>query len=499
MSKLTDNLMAQLYLGFANDYIYLKQQDRTADEIYRNLYFRLHSSFNANLSALCDLEPPEKQRALDALNTFMASCPQYRALPTHDKVDFFPRAIKPVQLNVINNSTHYCSSSDTIFTWMMLTSIMSNSNHAHHHHSGGCCSSSNEHREGSSNAAQVLALLLLLFLGLLSFVITLLSTYYIISQCLNSMERFLYNEGWLKATMTLGSIIAGGALGAFFGTFIASVPFIALGIAAGISNPIGIVIVGAACFSLIAAAIACGLTNWMQNKAIEKNNKDSLDPRDPHRFTITPSEKTKMLSNGIDPDKALLAIIAIRQQMGKDNVPSLLNRMFTSSGQENQKLLKLVRGIRSGALPEVTVGDMVFNLQRPQPVYQHGIPMGYPVYQLPFHGHGSNPQVQPPSQYPYTEQGIQQQFTPTYPPHYPEQPVGQTDLSSSPGQPGSQSMYPILQPVYNATVQPPAPPHEYPVMGMPAYHPANNLFQQPPSAPPIFEGQQPTLGYSPEQ
>ncbi|MDP1601929.1 MAG: hypothetical protein Q8M03_01550 [Legionella sp.] len=390
MVKLTDNLMAQLYLGFADDYMQIKKETTSAQEIYNQLYRNLCFSFDSPSSSLYNPDSAERQRALAALETFITACPEYRTLPLPHKSQVFVIQPQPLKLTVIEN-TYYCSNSDTIFTWMMLSSMMS---HSHEDGHGGVYDSDNQ-------VGKLLAALLFIVLGIFAAILALISVYYIFSQFLNSMERFLYNEGWLKAAITLASIIAGAAVGAFFATFVASVPIIALSIAAGLSNPLGMAILGIVCITLITAAISCGITNWIQNKAIEKTNTDALDPKDPYRFKITESDAKKMRANNIDPDKALLAMIAIREQMGKENVPSLLNRLFTSSGKEKQQLLQLVRAIRNGSVQDVSVGEMVFNLRQEPSSTQCVVP-SYHLYAPPLpmeyypnfavdHEHASSP------------------------------------------------------------------------------------------------------------
>lgn len=400
MAKLTDNQLAQLYLGLSKDFKELHAKGYDVNTIYNHLYSRLQYTFTDRHSAFYGFDLENQQAAFGVLNTFFSACPTYRKLPDLEKKDFFQ---KPVQIIVIQNyEHHYCSGPDPFFNWLMLSSFM-----AHSHHGGGVYGGSHHHGHGSNSNSEGLAYLVLIVLALLAAVATLIALYYLFSQFLNSMERFVYNEGWLQATITVASMLGGAAAGGLFGTFVASFPLIALAIAAGISNPIGIAIGGIVCLTIIGAAISCGLTKLIQNKIIENKNKDALDPQDPYRFALTDKEAEHLRDLNIDPIRVKCAIVAIREQMGEKRVSSLLNRLFVNS--EQQALLKLVRQLRRGDLTQVTVGEMNFDLNFPLPWYYNPTPVYQPAsqpaaYNPQFHSPSYNPSTQPTTHYhPNTE------------------------------------------------------------------------------------------------
>jgi hypothetical protein len=182
----------------------------------------------------------------------------------------------------------------------------------------------------------------------------------------------------------LGGAVAGSA----FGVFVAVMPLISLALAAGISNPIGIAIAGLISLAIVGAGLTSFLTNLLQNKVIEVTNKDAIDPKDPYRFRLTAMEETSLLDNGFDPIKIKCAIIALREKIGENPVPSLVNRLFTTNGGEKQAYLKQVRQLRAGELTQIKVGDMIFDLRQLPPSY---IP-DYSQASAPvnnFHGHFS--------------------------------------------------------------------------------------------------------------
>ncbi|VEG92333.1 hypothetical protein [Legionella spiritensis] len=362
MAKLTDNLLTQVYLGLVRDYKELSQQSPRLDfeQIYHQLYNRLYWSMQSSMNPLSGLSPEEKDKVWGVFYCFINACPQYVSLPRERQGVFFNN---PVRVVVIEERYHYCSSNDSVFTWLMLGSLMSHSHHYgyHHYHS-----SSHHHGHGVENTdGNGLLLLLLVALALLAAILAFVSLYYLISQSLNAVERFVYNEGWLQASFSMAGMLGGAAAGGLLGAFVASAPLAALAIGAGISNPVGITIVGIICLTLIGAAAGCFLTNQIVNYALKKKNQQALDPADPRRFELTGSEETDLLDKGLNPIAVRCAIVALREQMGEKGVPSLLNRVFTSRGQETQEILSQIRELRRGSLRSINVGDMTFHLELP--------------------------------------------------------------------------------------------------------------------------------------
>ena len=380
--KLTDNQLALLYLGFTRDYKDLTGRGFTPQLIYANLYSRLHYSFTDKFSSLYGMNrgdgfnTDEFEKIETVLNTFFSSTPQFREIPPEERALIFRNKVTPIPIG--NNEHYYCLHEDSYFIWQMLNSYIN--------------SSQNPKKKGSK-AVKAIVFLLLLVLGLLTAVAALIAVYYMFNQFLNSMERFVYNEGWMQASITIAAIVGGIAAASLFGTFIAAAPLMALAFVTGVGNPVGVAVFSIVCLSIVGAALACGLTNWIQNKAIESHNKDAIDPQDPHRFEVTEKEEQNMLDNGIDPIKVKCAIVELRKKIGEEETPNLINRLFTKKGGEKQGYLKLVRQLRRGELQTIIVGDMQFELLKIPPNYFFSPPVSgqqpHPNPYNPEHPNGS--------------------------------------------------------------------------------------------------------------
>lgn len=348
LNKMTDNQLAQLYLGLARDYTELSAQGLDATQIYNALYNRLYHSLHNPASSLCGLSEPEQLKAKKVLDTFFNACPAYQGLETERRIMFYqqPQLVTIYHRDDCVAHHDYCHDADGLFTWMMLSSMMPAHGHQHGHHS-----------ENNKALKYFFAILFIGFIALSA----LIAFYYMLSTFLNSVERFVYDEGWFRAGLNIAGILAGAAAGSCIGIYLAAIPLIFLGIGLGLSNPVGLAIGGAVCLAVIGAALTCAFTNW-----VYPDDKNALDPKDAYRFAVTDAEAEHMMDNGIDPIKVKCAITALRQQMGKNEVPSLLNRLFTQRGGEKQKLLQQVRQLRRGELSEIDVNGLHFDLESPE-------------------------------------------------------------------------------------------------------------------------------------
>lgn len=366
--KFSDNMLSQLYLGLAADYKVLikKEPALAAEEIYWALYFKFYGELANNNSAFHDLDYNGQGNAWAVFNAFIASTPLYKnnfaQLQQFQREETIKDKLKNRSVIYIINSDPYCRH-NVFFDWAMLNLYFS-SLHTHHHHGSWWGSHHHGHSSSDSINGEGLAFLILAALVLIAAVLACLALYYMLSQTLNSLERFVWNEGWLQACITLSSMAACTAAGAVLGTLVVASPLSALILAAGISNPVGLVIFTTVCLSLALGALGCFATNALQKHLLK--NKDAIDPMDACRFQLTDSEVDHLLEKGQDPIAVKCAIAALREQMGEEAVPSLLNRLFTTHGKEKQALLAQVRQLRRGELEEITVGDMTFNLRRPQ-------------------------------------------------------------------------------------------------------------------------------------
>ncbi|QRN04479.1 hypothetical protein GH742_11655 [Legionella sp. MW5194] len=433
----SDNMLSQLYLGLAADYKTLceKSPKLAPDQIYWTLYFKVYGELANEGSAFFGLNYEEQGKAWAVFNAFIASTPLYRnnfaQLQEFQRQENIKNKLKKKHdFILVVNPDPYCRH-DAFFDWAMLNLYFS-SLHAHHHHGGWWGSHHHGHGSSDSINGEGLAFLILLVVVLIAAVLACIALYYMLSQTLNSLERFVWNEGWLQAFITLSSMAAFTTAGALLGTMVVASPLSALILAAGISNPVGLVVFTTVCLSLALGALGCFATNKLQTYLLKNN--DAIDPMDACRFQLTDSEMNDLLVAGLDPIAIKCAITALREKMGEDSVPSLLNRWFTTRGGEKQAILAQVRQLRRGELEEIKIDDMTFNLRRPQVlmpayyydaqtqgyVYQTGnlypqlnMPSQPDTYTQHHHGYPSNMESYAESPPPYV--AIQPVYTPTAP------------------------------------------------------------------------------------
>ncbi|WP_155831615.1 hypothetical protein [Legionella oakridgensis] len=367
--KLTDRQLAELYFGLARHYddCIKRQPPMSPQDIYNELYNGVYYTLNYSDSPLRQLEIVEQQKIYTVLNTFFYACPQYRVLPAEQQIPTFFQAGSQPRVIIHHHHHHYpryySSSNDVLFTWLLLNSLTPRPyyyrpypHHGHfgpHHHAHAS--------ERKKDEGNVLALLLLIALVLLAAALAFVALYYLLSQTMDNVERFCYSEGWLQAGLNLMGMVAGGVAASLLTTALLTAPLAALALAAGIANPVGVVIFGMITLTLVGAAAGGFLTDKIQQYFIKKSNEDALDPQDPHRFALTEAEERALMEKGIDPIKVKCAIVALRAKMEDKPVPSLLNRLFSDRGQMIQDILNQVRELRSGKLKEIQVGEMHFN------------------------------------------------------------------------------------------------------------------------------------------
>ena len=187
---------------------------------------------------------------------------------------------------------------------------------------------------------------------------TFVAMYFLLRDTADSVGRFWYNEGWMQATVTLvGMAISGAVASMLAETFVAG-PLASLAIAAGVVNPIGIVVLGITCLTFIGAAAGSFITNAFQNYAIKQANADALDPSDPYRFALTPAEARRLEAKGYDPIKVKCAIVALRLEMGEQPA---LNDLYPDT--KVMRCLEKIRKLRKGECESMTVGTMEFDFK----------------------------------------------------------------------------------------------------------------------------------------
>ncbi|WP_131782337.1 hypothetical protein [Legionella gresilensis] len=362
--RFTENQLGQVYLGMYEDYDFYLKKGYAAQQIHESISAKLFYSLNDPTSSLYGLPETEKQRVWAVYYAFINSTPSFQQqYPNGTQQQQFWRNFnvsKPPVVVIDNTRRHYCAH-NSLLDWLLLDSFINSFNRPHAHYSRR-----NHHRhKEEKNNGELICYLIVLALMTFAVAASLIALYYLLKECLDSVERFIFNEGQLKAAISLASIVGGAAAGALFGTFIASMPIIMLGIAAGISNPVGLAITGIVCITIISAAISCGLTNWIQNKAIQHQNKDALDARDPDRYALSEKEEANLIKKGYDIYTVKIAIVALRKEIGEKGVPSLLNRLFTTKGGEKQECLDSIRKIKRGELGSIKVENMEFNFRKP--------------------------------------------------------------------------------------------------------------------------------------
>ncbi|KTD16727.1 hypothetical protein [Legionella jordanis] len=421
MAKLTDNQLASLYLKLANELRAQRKQNHRPEQIYSDLLNSLHYELQRQDSGLYGLEVDDQRKVYTILNTLFSSStpiqqltriPDFKFVFIHQEINHLPRYYHP-----------YYPSHDWLFTWLLLDSISHHNHPAHHHRDSGCCggsSSSNRHKHDDKNAGSAILFLLLLLLVLSLAVVTLLAAYYLLRASLDSFERLWYNEGRLQALIDVSSAIASTMVSGFLATLFASAPLTAFALAAGVANPVGVVVFSLICISLIGGALGCFLTRQITQAVVESHNKDALDPKDPYRFTLSPDAEVKILQLGLDPVKVKCALVALHEEIG-ESVPTRLHRLFAND--HKQELLEKVRELRSGNIKNtlITIGKgenaLTFDLRPfpPQPVVY--VQSQQSLYPEPSHAHAHRH----PGAYQSGEQPGYE-IPPGYGQHYPSAP-----------------------------------------------------------------------------
>lgn len=416
-TKMTDRLIKKLYFQIGEHYTDCCAQGMSLDETYYELYTTLTNSIRGSNNPYCELELSEQRKAYTVLETFLAASPLYQQKRPKNPATFFnhgediapPRATRTT---VCITREYYQNDSDLVLTWLMLDSINrpyyqipSGHGHGVHFHpatfSGGVSSAGNRPNNNSkSDTNQAFAILAVLAIAATAFLLTAFAVYYLWAQLTKSAERFLYNEGWLKASLTLLGAIAGGMAAALFTETFLSASLISLALVAGF-NPVGLVLGVAICLTLLGAAIGLLITNLIQDKWITAMNQEALDANDPYLFTLTDSEARRLsegrMINGkmvyIDPVKVKCVIIAIRARMGEPEDRTNWNRFFDNRTDLYQAGLDQIRQLRRGVnsrgepddMSEIVVGNMRFDCTMsrsrepaPAPVYIPASP-AYPA------------------------------------------------------------------------------------------------------------------------
>lgn len=227
--KLTDRQIRQLYSGLVSDYqkcLAMQDPPMTMQQIYNILYHGVYSAVNAPGHPFNALTEIEKRKVFNVLNTFFAATWQYRVqvqprVNQHYHVSppppyEFPQA----HLIIIHERQRrlYCCSDDFLFNVVLWNMILSPyPTHINH-------SSSRTHLHPSqkkSSTTEALTLIIFIVLAAVVLALALVAFYYLLSRYSQNVERLLFNEGWLQASV---SILTSAACGVGVGIVIVQPP-----------------------------------------------------------------------------------------------------------------------------------------------------------------------------------------------------------------------------------------------------------------------------------
>ncbi len=378
---LTDRQLTQLYYELARDfqmYLTLQNPPMTMQQIYNALYYGMYNSVNENGSFLRELPMSEQLKAYGVLNTFFSATWQYRDARQPIVLVYFvapePKPQPKEHLIIIQKQRYCCH--DNLFFNLWLWSALTSNNRSYYNLPQTHRHNVHQHPiDKKKSSGEVIALLILAALAAITLALSFIALYYLLSESVSNIERFLFNEGWLQASISFFSMVASGVAFGMLASAFATAPLVNLAMAAGLSNPLGLVVFGIICIAIIGAAAGCFITKEIQKHVLKKSNPQSIDPIDPHRFTITNAEAEALMDKGIDPLKVKCAIVALRASMGDKPVAPLLGTPWNSRSKEVQRCLDAIRDLRRGKgisldQPIVTVGEMHFDCRQDQYIAQ---------------------------------------------------------------------------------------------------------------------------------
>lgn len=316
---------------------------------------KVYKAFHAIFEAL----PVFHRQSIQGQNLFKSEIPPFKE-----------EEIKKEEKTIIKK---YYGKSHLV-DWMVLNAMM---HHCYHdcHYPDGERRSDNEHKHGDNNnrnktdLTEVFALLAVILLAAVAAVLACVALYYMLNEFLEGIDRFCYNEGWLKAALIMANSIVFGASSTILTVVFASTPLASLAILAGIS-PVGFIVTGAIFLGIIGSGLGAFAMNLLYSSVVLGLNQDAMDPTDPFRFRLTASEEESLIKKDIDPIVVKCAMVALRAEiaetLGSNDkaIPSFLHRKF-GAGAKVQDLLTQVRALRDGSATRVEVGALVFECKTP--------------------------------------------------------------------------------------------------------------------------------------
>jgi hypothetical protein len=199
----------------------------------------------------------------------------------------------------------------------------------------------------------------------ISIVLSLLvALFYLVEEFLNSVERFAYDEGCSKASVSIAAMFLGALCSNVLAIVVVMMPVISLFLAVNVANPLVISVLAVVSLTLIGAGLTCFLANLAYDKFITTNNSDAINSIDAHRHAITAKQEEELIKQNLNPIKVKCAIISLHEKIGEQSVPSLLVRFFTEKGQKKQHYLDQIRQLKTGQLKDILIDSMVFDLRQ---------------------------------------------------------------------------------------------------------------------------------------
>lgn len=382
--KFTDHNLMLFYGNVLNHYQDCVKRLNDITQIYHEMFIAVQYALESTHGSLCHLNFEEKDKVYKTFNAIFYALPIYQNQPEQLQRSFKPELPKfnpEAQFVTKEYNTYNCHDS-FLFDWMLLNAITHNCHHHHYPPMGGFPYHGrwpqNQHGHGSrhddkNGLAELLALLALLLLAAAAAILTCIAVYYMLNQFLEGIERFCYNEGWLRAALVMANSAVFGAGSTILTTAFAAAPLVSLAIMAGIS-PVVVVTTAAVLLGVIGAGVGAFTMNLLYGAIERKMNQDAMDPSDPLRFRLTSTEEENLIRHSIDPIMVKCAMVALRAEIAKTlnsqdkEIPSFLSRKF-GDGAKVQELLQTVRDLRAGNVSSVKVGALSFECKLIMPYY----------------------------------------------------------------------------------------------------------------------------------
>ncbi|MDF1757886.1 MAG: hypothetical protein P1U74_06275 [Legionellaceae bacterium] len=365
--RLTNELISDTYTGIISHYNDGKSRGESSIQLYNESYQSLQTRMNYDSSdVLYSLSKDDKLNVLTILNTI------YNAL--EDNIELkYTRTAYSIDTYKTYQSQSYYSRNPSYNNYIVLYPGPGPM------FWGGCC-----HQSwgcggcGGQMDGQAAALAAIILMVLAVVFIAVISLAYLSYEFTNCFESMYYNEDAITAFMNLLINAAGVAGSTLIAYYLVMAPLAALTLAAGISNPIGLVVFVAICLGLGGGALISSLSNFSQRKISEAYYQDSLAPQDRGRYTLSIYEEERLIEKNIDPIKVKCALVAMSLEIG--NRPC--RRSFFADDRYNdsvKKTLQDIRDCRSGNMPnsKVQVGKMNFDCSKtiiPEAVLVDGAP-----------------------------------------------------------------------------------------------------------------------------